>query len=368
MTTLSQNNGLIKQAGWHDYRGGVLAGILLLLTGIVIGQVPAETALASAGNSRLAACLTVIFATIAVGGFERLFKFSPQDLQSLRNLDSELARRLFIAAAAVGVGLGSEMHAYGLNHRATFLAKDFSEVQDLAKFHQDHLMEPDFNVAEHFFVQQTMAIIFASGVASTTLAALLLNFVWPKELLGDNETRIEDTADVPTSAAAVATEMVLECVSVHKWLADQGFSGQAETILKSLAEADIPVEEWLGELRSMSTAELRSLIAVTDVHMAATRPNSDKRVPPASAGNGTVNTSSATPGIDSTESSTSDGRNSANNYQMTEGHNEEAAAAVPGADFIVARRVAKQEQTVAATPPAVVPAPNEELGGHTDDI
>ena len=414
LTTLSQNNGLIKQAGWHDYRGGVLAGILLLLTGIVIGQLPAEIALASAGNSRLAACLTVIFATIAVGGFERLFKFSSQDLQSLRNLDSELARRRFIAAAAVGVGLGSEMHAYGLNNRATFLAKDFSEVQSLAIFHQDYLMEPDFNVAEHFFVQQTMAIIFASGVASTTLAALLLNFVRPKELLGVNEKRIEDTTDVPTSAAAVATGMVLECVTVHKWLADQGFSDQAETILKSLAEADIPVEEWLGELRSMSAAELRSLIAVTDVHMAATRPNiGGNSVPPASAANRTVNTLSETqhstesstssgrnsadnhrltdahdeeaaavmPGADfiaarraakeeqySTESSTSSGRNSADNHQMTEGHDEEAAAVVPGADFIAARRAAKERQAVAVMPPAVVPAPSEEPGENTDDI
>eukprot|EP01046_Picozoa_sp_COSAG06_P026921 COSAG06_NODE_2345_length_7034_cov_87.911608_1_plen_1754_part_10 len=34
LTSLSQNNGLIKQAGWHDYRGGIVAGTLLLLTGI----------------------------------------------------------------------------------------------------------------------------------------------------------------------------------------------------------------------------------------------------------------------------------------------------------------------------------------------
>eukprot|EP01043_Picozoa_sp_COSAG02_P002667 COSAG02_NODE_63_length_43286_cov_54.666412_5_plen_910_part_00 len=365
LTTLSQNNGLIKQAGWHDYRGGVLAGVLLLLTGIVIGQVPAEVALASAGNSRLAACLTVIFATIAVGGFERLFKFSPQDLQNLRNLDAELARRRFIAAAAVGVGLGSEMHAYGLNHRATFLAKDFSEVQALANFHQDHLMEPDFNVAEQFFVQQTLSIIFASGVASTTLAALLLNFVWPKELLGDDEKRTEDTANVPTGAAAVATGFVLECVNVHKWLVDQGFSGQAETILKSLAEADIPVEEWLGELQSMSAHELDDLIAVTDAHIRAARPNDDNGAPPASVAN--VSMPSERTAVDSTEINTSDGRSIADDSEMTEAHDEEAAAVVPGADFIAARRAAKQGQ-VAVLPAAMVPAPNEELGGHTDDI
>lgn len=352
LTTLSQNNGLIKQAGWHDYRGGVLAGVLLLLTGFAIGQVPAEVALSSAGNSRLAACLTVIFATIAVGGFERLFKFSPQDLESLRNLDSELARRRFIAAAAVGVGLGSEMHAYGLNHRATFLSKDFAEAQAVAEFHQTHLMEPEFNVAEHFFVQQTLSIIFASGVATTTLAALLLNFVWPKELLSIHEQRAETRADTPTATASVATGLVLECVSVHKWLVDQGFTAQAEDILKALAEAEIPVEEWLGELRSMSTAELRSLVAASDAHV-ANKPNDG------SVANGEVNSTperTATGAAGSCIARRSSG-DASQNFKVCD---EEDV--VPAADFFDAKRAAKQVAVPSRT------APSEELGADTDDI
>ena len=392
LTTLSQNNGLIKQAGWHDYRGGIVAGTLLLLTGIAIGQVPAEVALASAGNSRLAACLTVIFATIAVGGFERLFKFSPQDLRKLRNLDSELARRRFITAAAVGVGLGSEMHAYGLNHRATFLAKDFAEVKALSDFHKTHLMEPQFNVAEHFFVQQTLSIIFASGVATTTLAALLLNFIWPKEMLGENETRA-DAAPAPAPAAATAPAAapvaaplatVLECVAVNTWLVENGFSAQAETILQSFAEAGIPVMEWLPELRSMSSAELSSFISATNAQMMRSAGGNGS-----GSGNGSVSGSggSGAPAVAlDRHSPATDGP--ANGVAAHDGggvggggaheYNDEEAV-VPGADFVAARRAAKEAKeaalAVGAGAPAPTPTPEpaaaafaEEMDAHTDDI
>ena len=72
-------------------------------------------------------------------------------------------RTVFIVAASVGLGLGAEMHAYGVNSvggvKHTMGYKLLKDTDDI------------------FF--QTLAIIFESGIAAATIMALVLSFIWP---------------------------------------------------------------------------------------------------------------------------------------------------------------------------------------------
>ena len=395
LTTLSQNNGLISQAGWHDWRGGLVAGTMLIITGIGIGLMPPK--FVTMKHPMLAACLMVIFATIAVGGFQRLFKFSRNDERLLRNLDAELARRAFITAAAVGIGIGSEMHAKGLSGgKGTFLANDWSEAKALAPFR--HWTDPvagegskhDEMLAEQFPMLQCCSIILSSGVATTTLSALLLNFVWPKDKLNKDERKAAATAaavapkteggrppiipPLELAPAAASLETVLECVRVNTWLIKKGLGVEADTILQSFAQAGIPVDEWLPELTSMSDTELRMFTDSARSHINVHSSDGNGN----GGGNGSAYTQHEAPApYTVSENGASGVQVSCPPPPAAPAPAPAPAAApappaeVPGADFVAARRLVKLERTAsqaaaaaAAGSPPPPPQHRAEVADH----
>jgi hypothetical protein len=233
-------------------------------------------------------------------------------------------RTVFIVAASVGLGLGAEMHAYGLNSGHTLGYKFLKDSDDT--------------------LFQTLGIIFESGIATSTLMALLLSVVWPDDhqqvkktfqefdtdgsgsidatelkvamrRLGlnmsdedvqammqisdtDNSGEIElnefenmiaainaasssgsaswtkirtllggtDDGSTPAPRAATQTPAeslatVMACVEVNTWLIDQGMGEEAEAILRGFAEAGFEVSEWKQELQSMTQQELHALVS-----------------------------------------------------------------------------------------------------------
>jgi xanthine/uracil permease/Ca2+-binding EF-hand superfamily protein len=162
LTTMSQNNGLIKMSGLHDWRGGLVAGTMMMVL----------SPFAEAFNPPMpvmGGCLTVIYATIAMGGISMLTEVSEADKAAYKagrkaslELPVDKPRTVFIVAASVGLGLGAEMHAYGLNNHHTLGYKILKDTDD-----------PLF---------QTLAIIFESGIATATLMALVLSVVWPDSM------------------------------------------------------------------------------------------------------------------------------------------------------------------------------------------
>ena len=163
LTTMSQNNGLIKMSGLHDWRGGLVAGGLMAISAPFAAQVNPPMPV-------MGGCLTVIYASIAMGGISMLTEVSEADKKAFKSgrktslvLPVEKPRTVFIVAASVGLGLGAEMHAYGVNSvggvKHTMGYKLLKDSDDI------------------FF--QTLAIIFESGIATATIMALVLSFVWP---------------------------------------------------------------------------------------------------------------------------------------------------------------------------------------------
>jgi xanthine/uracil permease/Ca2+-binding EF-hand superfamily protein len=163
LTTMSQNNGLIKMSGLHDWRGGLVAGGLMVVSAPFAAQVNPPMPV-------MGGCLTVIYASIAMGGISMLTEVSEADKKAFKSgrktsltLPVDKPRTVFIVAASVGLGLGAEMHAYGVNSvggvKHTMGYKLLKDSDDI------------------FF--QTLAIIFESGIATATIMALVLSFVWP---------------------------------------------------------------------------------------------------------------------------------------------------------------------------------------------
>jgi Ca2+-binding EF-hand superfamily protein len=159
LTTMSQNNGLIKMSGLHDWRGGLVAGSMMILVA------PAAAAF-NPDRPVIGGCLTVIYASIAMGGISMLTEISESDKKAFKEgrkkslvLPVDKPRTVFIVAASVGLGLGAEMHAYGLNAGHTL---GYGFLKDTTQW---------------YF--QALAIIFESGIATATIMALALSFVWP---------------------------------------------------------------------------------------------------------------------------------------------------------------------------------------------
>jgi xanthine/uracil permease len=147
-TTFSQNNGLISLTGAHDYRAGVAAGVLLMLIGVF---------------SKFAGCLrsvplpvmggvfSVLFALVALSGVRMICESNDEPEQEQeeeqeeqeeeqaaggdgprqrgapprRALDS--TRNQFIVAASLGVGVGTSMNAYSMNHTTLGYASVLSD-------------------------------------------------------------------------------------------------------------------------------------------------------------------------------------------------------------------------------------------------
>ena len=163
LTTMSQNNGLIKMSGLHDWRGGLVAGGLMMISAPFAAQV-------SPPMPVMGGCLTVIYASIAMGGISMLTEVSESDKKAFKSgrktnlvLPVDKPRTVFIVAASVGLGLGAEMHAYGVN-----------SVNGVKHTMGYRLLKDSDDI---FF--QTLAIIFESGIATATIMALVLSFVWP---------------------------------------------------------------------------------------------------------------------------------------------------------------------------------------------
>lgn len=163
LTTMSQNNGLIKMSGLHDWRGGLVAGGLMVVSAPFAAQVNPPMPV-------MGGCLTVIYASIAMGGISMLTEVSEADKKAFKSgrktsltLPVDKPRTVFIVAASVGLGLGAEMHAYGVNS------------VDGVKHTMGYKLLKDSD--DIFF--QTLAIIFESGIATATIMALVLSFVWP---------------------------------------------------------------------------------------------------------------------------------------------------------------------------------------------
>ena len=317
LTTMSQNNGLIRMSGLHDYRGGLVAGgLMMMLAPFAAHFNPPMPAMGG--------CLTVIFATIAMGGVSMLADvtsgMSDEERTKYRNgekvalkmpLDSP--RTLFIVATSVGLGLGAELHKYGLNsfgHKVgqvfPFKHLDVSSACVEART----LACADLDNVQHW-VAESVAILFESGIATAAAMALLLNWLWPKDdkpfiaLLDDlfSDERISPpdaiveasramVQQVPVGAAeggdsppagsggaesegeqaavAAASEPRLEtlvgaCIDVNEWLVTNGGAAEASAtileILRGLALAGFGVGEWLPVLQSMSDDELQGLIS-----------------------------------------------------------------------------------------------------------
>eukprot|EP01052_Picozoa_sp_SAG31_P001240 SAG31_NODE_41_length_31342_cov_8.029286_30_plen_879_part_00 len=159
LTTMSQNNGLIKMSGMHDWRGGLVAGGMMMI-------IAPAAAKFNPDRPVIGGCLTVIYASIAMGGISMLTEVSEADKKAFKSsrkqslvLPVDKPRTVFIVAASVGLGLGAEMHAYGLNGGHTL---GYGFLGDAEKWYL-----------------QALAIIFESGIATATLMALALSFVWP---------------------------------------------------------------------------------------------------------------------------------------------------------------------------------------------
>merc|ERR1719231_2251932 len=103
-----------------------------------------------------------------MGGIGMLTEVSEAEKEAFRSgrkanieLPVDKPRTVFIVAASVGLGLGAEMHAYGLNSGHTLGYKFLKDSDDL--------------------LFQTLGIIFESGIATSTLMALVLSVVWPDD-------------------------------------------------------------------------------------------------------------------------------------------------------------------------------------------
>jgi xanthine/uracil permease len=155
LTTMSQNNGLIRMSGLHDWRGGLVAGSLMMLLAPLAADLNPPMPV-------MGGCLTVIYATIAMGGIAMLTEVSEAEKQAFRSgakasleLPVDKPRTVFIVAASVGLGLGAEMHAYGLNSGHTLGYKFVKDSDSI--------------------LYQTLGIIFESGARGlhTTCARIL---------------------------------------------------------------------------------------------------------------------------------------------------------------------------------------------------
>eukprot|EP01052_Picozoa_sp_SAG31_P018104 SAG31_NODE_1268_length_9068_cov_6.241164_5_plen_393_part_00 len=161
-TTYSENNGLIAMTRVHDYRCGMVAGLIM----VIIGAFPPFAGFVrSVPGPVMGGLLVVLFTMVAVSGVRMVAEPRPDDVArfkagELEELPLVLAnpRNQFVLAAAVGIGLGTHMNSFSLNHSTLGYASAINDPSD-----------------------RSVQLLLSNGVSIGALTAIVLNLLIPEQ-------------------------------------------------------------------------------------------------------------------------------------------------------------------------------------------